>query len=161
ARPRFVVASQRAVPRGTNDALSPLEGKGIPLGRTWRLGSVGLSWSPHGIKTRGFLEGIDRETRAVNWLACWNNIAGWEGLPRWLVGLFGLALGAVACVYLAVIEHGAWALVLPPRSADKQTDCEDDLAPSEEQHAAEAITIRTPAGIRLAGRWIPASGPNS
>jgi pimeloyl-ACP methyl ester carboxylesterase len=50
------------VARGTNDALTALERQGIPLARTWRHGSVGLRWSADGIKTRGFLEEIDRQT---------------------------------------------------------------------------------------------------
>ena len=32
-----------------------------------------------------------------------------------VIGLAGFLLGVIACVLLAIVEYGAWALVVPPR----------------------------------------------
>ena len=56
AKPRLVVVSQRPLTPTTNDALSVVERRGIPLLRTWRKGSIRLRWTQDGITARGFLD---------------------------------------------------------------------------------------------------------
>src|SRR5436190_1367383 len=45
---------------------------------------------------------------------------------RWLIGLTGFVLGVISCALLAVVEYGAWALVLPPRLSREPPDAADD-----------------------------------
>jgi pimeloyl-ACP methyl ester carboxylesterase len=68
---------------------------------------------------------------------------------QFLIGLAGFGLGLLACALLAIIEFGAWALVLPPRA-----NMSDAAEPP-----GEAVPISTVAddGVRLAGRWYPAA----
>ncbi|MFO0887882.1 MAG: alpha/beta fold hydrolase [Isosphaeraceae bacterium] len=63
---------------------------------------------------------------------------------RWLMGLAGFLAGLVGCVLLAVIEYGAWALVLPPRG-------KQETAPEPEVDAAGVFAMAAD-GVRLAGR---------
>jgi competence protein ComEC len=56
ASPGMVVVSQRMPAPGTNDALTLLERRGIPLLRTWQRGAIHLEWSDHRIVTEGFLD---------------------------------------------------------------------------------------------------------
>src|SRR4051794_28652147 len=73
-------------------------------------------------------------------------IAAWLG-PAWLRGLvavLGFALGLGSCLVLAVVEWGAWALVLPGR---RPGAAEAGRAPGE------PIETRAPDGVRLAGTW--------
>src|SRR4051812_20508084 len=77
-----------------------------------------------------------------------NLIASPAGL--WLIGLCGFLAGLIACGLLAVIEYGAWALVLPPRGRQGQG------AVAEPAADAGAISAVAADGARLAGRWSPA-----
>jgi competence protein ComEC len=54
--PAVVVASQRPPQLGGRDALEFLEGRGIPVARTWQRGALRLTWSEAGIAVRGFLD---------------------------------------------------------------------------------------------------------
>ncbi len=36
-------------------------------------------------------------------------------IGRIVIGLAGFLVGVIACVLLAIVEYGAWALVVPPR----------------------------------------------
>ncbi len=53
ANPALVVVSQRALPPGARDPLMTLK---VPVLRTWQIGAVRLTWTPSGIKARGFLD---------------------------------------------------------------------------------------------------------
>src|SRR5690349_16172531 len=93
--------------------------------------------------------GTRSHDRMPPWSFPWAMLA-WPGSPlsRWLIGAAGFAAGLVACVLLTIIEYGAWALVLPPRS--KQG------VESEPTADAEAISAMAADGAALAGRWYPA-----
>jgi pimeloyl-ACP methyl ester carboxylesterase len=67
---------------------------------------------------------------------------------QWLIGLAGFAVGLIACLILAVVEYGAWALILPPRGQRTVDD----------ESRNESVPISTVAvdGVKLAGRWFPA-----
>ncbi len=53
-RPSRVVVSQRPPIAGGRDAMSPLEGRGIPVWRTWKRGAIRLEWKADGIELSGF-----------------------------------------------------------------------------------------------------------
>ena len=38
-----------------------------------------------------------------------------DAAGRMVIGLAGFVLGVIACALLAIVEYGAWALVVPPR----------------------------------------------
>jgi hypothetical protein len=44
---------------------------------------------------------------------------------RLIIGLTGFALGVISCVLLAIVEYGAWALLLPPRSSRERQGTTD------------------------------------
>src|SRR4051812_17620064 len=71
------------------------------------------------------------------------------GWLRGLVGLGGFGLGAVGCAALAVVEWGAWALVLPGRRPGA-------LA-AEAASTGAPIEAVAPDGVRLVGSWYPAA----
>jgi len=150
AKPRLVVVSQRPLAARTSDPLSLVERRGIPLLRTWRMGSIRLRWTTGGITARGFLEERDRQPA---WYA--------QGTFHLLVGLLGFALGAIACVVLAVVEFGAWALVMPPRSIKDGAGPATDAAAREPQRLFAPLAVRASDGARLAGRWFSAPGPGA
>ncbi len=76
-----------------------------------------------------------------------------------LLGLTGFILGLCACLALAVIEIGAWALVMPYRSfAASSTGRSGD---AESCGDGETIVARAADGSRLAARWFPATGLSS
>jgi competence protein ComEC len=150
AKPRLVVVSQRAVPPRTNDALALLEKQGIPLLRTWLQGSIRFQWARDRIVAHQFLE----EQNLREFKSYWSFVIRWESILRWLAGFVGFAIGAIACVVLAVVEFGAWTLVVPRRSIEGEDDRADELAA-----LAEPIAVRARDGARLAGRWIPVPAP--
>jgi alpha-beta hydrolase superfamily lysophospholipase len=165
ARPKLVVVSQRPLPAGTNDPLTPVEHQGIRILRTWREGAIRLQWTEGGVVPRGFLQDEGREVRELDQVHVLSGIGSWQAplLPAWvgqgtlrlLVGLAGFTLGLMLCIVLAVVEFGAWALIVPPRSmteGNKQTDGE---APPPARHS-EPIEARGSDGAKLAGRWYPA-----
>jgi competence protein ComEC len=149
AKPRIVVVSQRPSAVRTPDALSFLERRGIPLLRTWRTGAIRLRWTTAGITAHGFLE---EPNRPPSWSA------PTASTVRVLVGLLAFALGGIACLILAVIEFGAWALVLPPRSMKDWEDSAENLAAGESQRFIEKLVVEASDGVRLAARWCPAHG---
>ena len=71
-----------------------------------------------------------------------------------MVGGVGFILGAIACLVVAVIEFGAWALVAPPRSMNVDDQAADDSTLNA-QTQAELIEMRAADGSRLVGRWLP------
>jgi len=148
AKPRLVVVSQRPLAARTRDALSVVERREIPLLRTWRDGSIRLRWTTGGITHHGFLEQRDDQPA---WRA--------QGTFHLMVGLVGFALGAIACLVLAVVEFGAWVLVVPPRSIRDGADPATDPAVREPQRLSEPLAVRASDGARLAGRWLRAPGP--
>jgi competence protein ComEC len=156
AKPRFVVVSQRTTARWTTDALTPLESQGVPLARTWRDGAVHLRWSSAGIEARGFVQKENLHERIVDRRPRADGAALPRYLLRWVAGVLGFAIGAIACIFLAVIEIGAWALIVPPRSNRRYTGSDGNASSRETLRPVEPITIQSPDGVRLAGRWIPA-----
>jgi competence protein ComEC len=132
ARPRSVVVSQRSLVPHSTDALSPLERQGISVWRTWREGSIGLRWTSRGIVARGFLEEkgprlVEADTSRIASSARSFPIiplSAWflPGTVRVVVSLAGFALGAILWAVLAVVEFGAWVLVVPPRAKRGRDD---------------------------------------
>jgi alpha-beta hydrolase superfamily lysophospholipase len=70
---------------------------------------------------------------------------------RWLIALAAFAAGLVAFVLLAVIEYGAWALVLPPR---RPRGGASEPGPENE---GIPITAVAEDGVHLAGRFYAAT----
>jgi competence protein ComEC len=147
AKPRVVAVSQRALPATARDALAPLERDGVQLLRTWRRGAIRLRWTEDGIIAGGFLEETTRQPFRCS-----------QGTLRLLAGLLGFALGAMTCAFLAVVEFGAWALVVPPRLIKEKTDQSVGKSAREADDLIEPITVRARDGALLAGRWFSASG---
>ena len=135
-----VLVSQRRGSAGARDPLAPAEASGVPVLRTWRRGAIRLRWSPDGILATGFL---DPPPPAPAWPS--------PVLVRAALGALGFALGAAACFALAVVEWGAWSLVVPGRKAPEPGD--PLAAPWE------PISVRARDGALLRGVWRPATGP--
>ena len=166
ANPGSVVVSQRPVPPHSNDALSPLEERPIPIRRTWRDGAIRLRWLGSGISARGFVEGA--KARSTNEsLSISSNFLGvlpiasllWEapGTTRLVVGLAGFALGLIIWALLLIVEYGAWVLVVPPRKRAR----DEEFAENSRDHPFEPLEIRAVDGAKLAGRWYLAPGPDA
>jgi pimeloyl-ACP methyl ester carboxylesterase len=68
-----------------------------------------------------------------------------------VVGLIGFLIGGVAFALLAIVEYGAWALVLPPR-----TTTGDQEAVGETGHRSREISAVAGDGARQVGFWHPA-----
>ena len=87
-----------------------------------------------------------------------------EGLTgmRLIIGLTGFALGVISCAVLAIVEYGAWALVLPPRSSREPrgtTDAPIDTSAGDAQGDREnSLSVLAADGVKLAGSWYPADG---
>jgi alpha-beta hydrolase superfamily lysophospholipase len=73
------------------------------------------------------------------------------------VGLTGFLVGAFACLFLAVIEIGAWALVMPYRSV--ATSAVFPPGGGALADDVDSIVARASDGSRLVARWFPAPGP--
>ncbi len=176
ARPRLVVVSQRPIAGRAGDALSLIERQGIPVLRTWRKGSIRLRWTSQGVTARAFLDeridhvekrGLFEKTEAASRpAAAWSFIdtqsppARSRKVLQLAAGLLGFAAGVFACLVLAVVEFGAWALVLPPRSTLKEGDDPgSDPVTGEPRALVEQIVVRASDGALLAARWLPAPGP--
>src|SRR5271166_2004717 len=169
ARPRTVVVSQRPPAPGTTDALTPLERAGTPVLRTWQRGAIHFRWAPDGIITQGFLDLNDCRS-----LPAWPTWAGassrrvfamllsspWvlhDTAGRIVISLAGFLLGVIACALLAIVEYGAWALVVPPRPRLATEDlferaCETASDPMDRPRPISALTAD---GVKLAGTWHP------
>jgi competence protein ComEC len=173
ARPRLVVASQRGPASTNNDVLTEIERLGIYVLRTWRSGAIRIRWTDDGIVARGFLDEPHKEpanphydrgqseggpTRHSGLEHRWPRWA-WSQSPalRFLTGLAGFATGALACLMLAVVEIGAWALVLPGRSVTARRVAYTGLATADPE--VDSIVIEATDGARLVARWFPAPGP--
>src|SRR5271157_1232207 len=171
ARPRTVVVSQRLPAPGMTDALTPLERAGTPVLRTWQRGAIHFRWTPDGIITQGFLDfngsralparptkegASSRHVFAMLLSSPWvlHDAAG-----RMVIGLAGFLLGISACALLAIVEYGAWALVVPPRprlatEALSERECETASDPLDRPRPISALTDD---GVKLAGTWHPAA----
>ncbi len=172
ARPRLIVASQRPPTSAKNDALGPIERLGIPILRTWRRGAIRLWWTADGIVAREYLD--ENAKTAAKSAPIKFPAATMREQPgrspassspqttllrvaiRIMVGLAGLFVGAFACLFLAVVEIGAWALVMPYRSlANSPVLSHGDDVPKVD---AGSIVARASDGSRLVARWFPAPG---
>jgi competence protein ComEC len=147
-RPGLVIASQRRPIPGTRDALEWLEESDSParLLRTWRSGAVRLVWARDNIAAQEFIGQMPEDFLAIGRDA--NSLATIATStltpPRWLIATVAFLAGLAACVVLAVIEWGAWALVTPGRRTFH--------APGPAEPAPwEPITQVAADGARLAG----------
>jgi pimeloyl-ACP methyl ester carboxylesterase len=84
---------------------------------------------------------------------------------RLLIGLTGFALGVISCALLAIVEYGAWALVLPPRASrvpQEATDAPIDASASDGQGDRDnSLSVLAADGVKLAGSWYPVTGGES
>ncbi len=166
ANPRSVIVSQRPLPVGSNDALAPLERRDLPLWRTWRDGAIRLQWTADGIVARGFLKKADvptDEKRSFRTSGSSSffpiaSIGPWSspGTIRLAIGLGGFALGAILWAILAVVEYGAWTLIVPPRVKRGRDEGGDEATPQAPGLPSEPIAVRAADGANLTGRWYPA-----
>ena len=169
ARPRTVVVSQRPPPPGTTDALTPLERAGTPVLRTWQRGAIHFRWTPDGIVTQGFLDlngsrslpawpaGEGASSRHVFAMLLSSPWVLHDAAGRMVIGLAGFLLGVIAFTLLAIVEYGAWALVVPPRPRLATEDlferaCETASDPLDRPRPISALTAD---GVKLAGTWHP------
>ncbi len=175
ARPRIVIASQRPPSAAANDPLAAIERMAIPVLRTWRKGAIRISWTGDGVVTTAFLDESGNQqakSRSVDTRA--GAVPGQSASLRendtpppgsigpglkLLVGLAGFILGLFACLVIAVIEIGAWALVMPYRSVEKSWPVVSEDSHSTSQ--VEEIVTRASDGSRLVARWFPAGGISS
>ncbi len=172
ARPRIVIASQRSAGAEATDPLGAIERLGYRVLRTWREGAVRVSLSDDRVVVSGFLE--ERRNAQGKSMRGDPQVAAVRGeaaaLPesdsrrrasfgvgrKLLVGLAGFILGAFACLLLAIVEIGAWALVMPYRSiAASSPGWRGDVLG---QRDVEAIVATAGDGSRLVARWFPATG---
>lgn len=98
AAPSEVLASQRRPKDPGRDRLAALEARGIAVRRTWSEGAVRLRLDAGGA-------GRGREPSA----------AMIPFGPRPALAVLGAAAGLIGCLVLAVMEWGAWTLVMPGR----------------------------------------------
>ena len=175
AKPRLVVASQRAPSSATSDALAPIERLGIPVLRTWRRGAIRIQWTDEGLVARAFLDENGTELRTVGSGKADDTIAfaqagrsqganspraaGLAPAVELLVGLTGFVVGALACLFLAVVEIGAWALVMPYRSV--ATSAVFPPGGGALADDVDSIAARASDGSRLVARWFPAPGASA
>jgi competence protein ComEC len=177
ARPRRVIVSQRSPPPRTKDVLAALEERGIALFRTWRVGAIRMRWTSDGIDIRGFLAQNDSDLgngesaprqggaphRTASEVPIIPQQTAWSsnGAVKFLAGLAGFIVGAIACLVLAVVELGAWALVMPRRSVAGAGDPTLGEAVCAPGLVMEPIVVRARDGVQLAARWFPAPGPGT
>lgn len=141
ADPKTVLVSQTAPDGDPVPELAALQRDGRALRFTGADGALRLRWSDSGIAVRGFGQGdLDpRPPLVPAALGLWGS---------WSLGLAALLAGLGACVAIAVVEWGAWALVAPGRRA------ESPLEPAP----WEPIEAAAPDGARLAGALRVAEG---
>ncbi len=150
ARPGIVVASQRALSATSRDALS---GLAVDLFRTWQRGAVTLTWGASGLIAAGYL---DPEPSAISDSTTLLSMA----LPWWsrtLIVIVGLLIGLGLSLGMAVVEWGAWLLVLPGRRKDSFAKPEE---PASRLGPGERIELIASDGVRLVGYWHPADMPD-
>ncbi len=81
---------------------------------------------------------------------------------RLIIGLTGFAVGLISCAVLAVVEYGAWALVVPPRASREPRETTDALietyADDTRGDRGNPISVVAADGVKLAGSWYPTTG---
>jgi beta-lactamase superfamily II metal-dependent hydrolase/pimeloyl-ACP methyl ester carboxylesterase len=148
--PRTIVVSQRSLPPGANDALAPIEQRGIPLLRTWRDGAIRATWTTSGILTQTHIlppvtpPTPPPATPQIPWLTI-------------AIALLSVLAGLLTFAALAVIEIGARTLIFPPRRKPGN-EPSTDAATTRTAPLAEPLTATTPAGTKLSARWYRAQG---
>ncbi len=169
ARPRTVVVSQRPPAPGTTDALTPLERAGTPVLRTWQRGAIHFRWTPDGIIAQGFLDlngcrslparptGEGASSRRVFAMLLSSPWVHHDTAGRIVISLVGFLLGVIACALLAIVEYGAWALVVPPRPRLATEDLFERAyeTASDPMDRPRPISALTADGVKLAGTWHP------
>jgi alpha-beta hydrolase superfamily lysophospholipase len=80
-----------------------------------------------------------------------------DAAGRLVIGLAGFLLGIIACALLAIVEYGAWALIVPPRprlatEALSEREREGDVA-GDPLNRPRPISALTDDGVKLAGTW--------
>ena len=173
AKPRLVVASQRAPSSATSDALAPSSDWEFPSyepGDAAPFGSDGpTTASPHARfstktarncrtvasgKAEGTIEPRTGRPIAANQYSPRRGPCAGDRAIWW--ELTGFVVGALACLFLAVIEIGAWALVMPYRSV--ATSAVFPPGGGALADDVDSIVARASDGSRLVARWFPA-GP--
>ncbi|CAN5880655.1 hypothetical protein BH23PLA1_BH23PLA1_00310 [soil metagenome] len=147
ANPSIVAVSQGRPRAGTRDPLGEAGLQDTPIFRTWQQGAIRFCWEPSGLETSGFLNDhlrtneylVEKLTRMIGPSTVW---------VRWLVGVIGFAVGLILCLVLAVIEWGAWAMVLPGRRLSS-------LVPMPSPW--ELIETSAADGTTLRGWWRPST----
>ena len=168
ANPRSVVVSQRPMLDGSHDALAPIEQGGISLWRTWRDGAIRLRWTADGLVAHGFLEeanalvqekGSFLTTISPSFFPI-ASISGWSwpGTIRLAIVLAGFVFGVLLWAIVAIVEYGAWTLIVPPRGKRGGGNGGDEATPRAPGLPSEPIAIRAADGAKLTGRWYPAPG---
>jgi alpha-beta hydrolase superfamily lysophospholipase len=154
-----VVVSQKPVPPRSGDALAAIEERGITLYRTWRDGAIDMRYTGRGISVRGFLEQEKDPGQAAVFAGVLPALGGLvhASNAKLLFCMIGVAIGALACAVLAVVEIAAWSLVAPSRS--RSHHAEDDPDSRELDGLVQPIEVRAADGARLAGRFMAAQGP--
>ncbi len=154
ARPAKVVVSQRAPRSETGDALTPLEEGGLDVRRTWRDGAIRLRWSDHAIVATNFLQRPELTTEVRTGSPAFTQwpigmIGIWPIARRLAEAMAGLVVGLLLWAVMAIVEFGAWTLVVHPTPRREVPDDVLDSRPIE----TKAID-----GVRLAGRFYGAGG---
>ena len=126
---------------GSNDPLSTLERRGLPIGRTWRDGALRLTWYDDRIAVAGFLSARGEGPIGPPH-------GHWPTLSPVGFSIAGFAAGLAFCLALAVVEWSAWALVRPGRRLTLH---------DPEPIPWEPISTEATDGVRLAGAWLPSS----
>ncbi|MGO9601100.1 MAG: alpha/beta hydrolase [Isosphaeraceae bacterium] len=77
---------------------------------------------------------------------------------RLVIGLLSFLTGLLACILLAIVEFGAWALIVPGRGRTADAKSDEHHA-SGEEGGPEIRPIQAVGsdGTKLAGRWHPAA----
>jgi competence protein ComEC len=133
----LVVASQRRPAPGTRDALDAVA---APVRRTWQRGAIRLRWTDLGIEPSAFLDTLRPTPPGTRPMP----LATLLPTSTALVAALGLLGGMLLIALVAVVEWGAWILVMPGRAI---------ALPADEPYPGEHIEIDAPDGVRLAGTW--------
>lgn len=146
ADPGLVIVSQRRPAASARDALAPIVARGVRVLRTWHEGSIRLRWADSGLIVGGFSGNRSPASTSPLPLA----IVPRPGArrPGWFraaLTALGLAIGLGLCAALAVIEWGAWTLVLPGRRLESHAG---------EPSPWEPIEATARDGTILRGSWL-------
>jgi alpha-beta hydrolase superfamily lysophospholipase len=118
-----------------------------------------MRFTGRGISVRGFLEQDKDPGQAAVFAGVLTALGGMVHAPnaKLFFAIIGVAIGAIVCAVLAVVEIAAWSLVAPSRS--RSHHAEDDPAARELDGLVQPIEVRAADGARLAGGYMPAQGP--